>query len=65
MNQTYTNKEAMAKLDLTSRSAFYHIKRRFPHAFVVVNESTEKSNVTLYDKQALDKFVEMGKSWKR
>jgi hypothetical protein len=65
MNQTYTNKEAMAKLDLTSRSAFYHIKRRFPHAFVVVNERTEKSSVTLYDKQALDKFVEMGKSWKR
>jgi len=64
MNQNYTNKQAMAKLDLTSRSAFYHVKRKFPQAFVVVNQSPESSNVTLYDKQALDKFVEMGKSLK-
>ena len=64
MNQNYTNKQAMTKLDLTSRSAFYHMKRKFPHAFVVVDGSTENSKVTLYDRQALDKFVEMGKSLK-
>lgn len=64
MNQNYTNKQAMAKLDLTSRSAFYHMKRKFPQAFVVVNQSTESGNVTLYDKRALDKFVETGKSLK-
>jgi hypothetical protein len=63
MNQNYTNKQAMAKLDLTSRSAFYHMKRKFPHAFVVV-QSAESGNVTLYDKQALDKFVETVKSLK-
>ena len=64
MNQNYTNKQAMAKLDLTSRSAFYHMKRKFPQAFVVVNQSTENGKVTLYDRQALDKFLEMGKSLK-
>lgn len=64
MNQSYTNKQAMAKLDLTSRSAFYHVKRKFPHAFVVVNESTESSNITRYDKHLLDKFVEIVKSSK-
>ena len=64
MNQNYTNKQAMTKLDLTSRSAFYHMKRKFPQAFVVVEQSTENSKVTLYDRQALDKFVEMGKSLK-
>jgi hypothetical protein len=64
MNQNYTNKQAMAKLDLTSRSAFYHMKRKFPQAFVVVDQSTENSKVTLYDRQTLDKFVEMGKSLK-
>ena len=64
MNQNYTNKQAMAKLDLTSRSAFYHMKRKFPEAFVVMNKSAESGNVTLYDKQALDKFVETGKSVK-
>ena len=64
MNQNYTNKQAMAKLDLTSRSAFYHMKRKFPDAFIVMNQNTEKGNVTLYDKQALDKFVETAKSSK-
>jgi hypothetical protein len=57
MDQNYTSKQAMAMLDLISRSAFYHMKRKFPDAFIVVNQSTEKSNVTMYDKQALDKFV--------
>jgi len=65
MNQNYTNKQAMAKLDLTSRSAFYHMKRKFPHAFVVVDQSTESGNVTLYDKQALDKFVEIANPLKK
>ena len=64
MNQNYTNKQAMAKLDLTSRSVFYHLKRKFPEAFVVINKSPESGNITLYDKQALDKFVETGKSVK-
>lgn len=64
MNQNYTNKQAMAKLDLTSRSAFYHMKRKFPEAFVVIKKSPEGGNATLYDKQALDKFVETGKSVK-
>jgi hypothetical protein len=64
MNQNYTNNQAMAKLDLTSRSAFYHMKRKFPHAFVVVHQRIGSGNVTLYDKQALDKFVEMAKSSK-
>jgi hypothetical protein len=48
----------MAKLDLTSRSAFYHMKRKFPDAFVVVNPSTEKGNVAQYDKKAFDKFLQ-------
>ena len=64
MNQNYTNKQAMAKLEITSRSAFYHMKRKFPLAFVVVDQSTENRKVTLYDRQALDKFVAMGKSLK-
>jgi hypothetical protein len=62
MNQSYTNKQAMDKLDLKSRSAFYHFKRKFPHAFVVVNQRTTSGDGTLYDKQALDKFLEGFKS---
>jgi hypothetical protein len=61
MNQSYSNKEAMAKLSLTSRSAFYHFKRKFPHAFVVVEQRTISGDGTRYDKQALDKFLEIFK----
>ena len=59
MNQGYTNKQAMDKLNLTSRSAFYHLKRKYPHAFVVVKQRTTSGDGTLYNKQALDKFVEV------
>jgi hypothetical protein len=52
----------MAKLDLTSRSAFYYFKRKYPHAFVVVNPHTTSGDGTQYDKQALDKFLEVFKS---
>ena len=64
MNQSYTNKQAMVKLDITSRSAFYHFKRKYPHAFVVVDQHTISGDGTRYDKQALDKFLEVLKSLK-
>jgi hypothetical protein len=65
MNQTYTNKEAMAKLDLISRSAFYHMKRKYPHAFIIVQQSAESGVATRYDRPALDKFVEVVKTLKQ
>ena len=64
MNPGYTNKQAMDKLNITRRSAFYHFKRKYPHAFVVVNQRTISGDGTLYDKQALDKFLEVFKSLK-
>ena len=64
MNPSYTNKQAMDKLNLTSRSAFYHLKRKYPHAFVVVDQRTISGDGTRYDKQALDKFLEVFKSLK-
>lgn len=64
MNQGYTNKQAMDKLNLTSRSAFFHFKRKYPHAFVIVNQRTTSGEGTLYDKQVLDKFLGVFKSLK-
>ena len=64
MNPSYTNKQAMDKLNLTSRSAFYYLKRKYPHAFVVVDQRTISGDGTRYDKQALDKFLEVFKSLK-
>jgi hypothetical protein len=57
--ETYTNNQAMDKLGLTSRVAFYHLKRTCPQAFLVVYKGTDSGDVTMYDEQALDKFVEM------
>jgi len=57
--ETYTNQQAMDKLGLTSRAAFYHLKRTYPKGFIVVRRGTDSDHVTRYDKQALDKFVEI------
>jgi hypothetical protein len=56
---TYTSKQAMEKLGLTSRSAFYHLKRSCPKAFIVVEPGAEGDKVTRYEKQALDHFAEI------
>lgn len=55
---TYTNKQVMDKLHLTSRSVFRHLKRKYPQAFLVMHEARDPKYPILYDKQALDKFVE-------
>jgi hypothetical protein len=55
---TYSNKQAMDKLHLTSRSVFRHLKRKYPQVFLVVHKERDPKFPILYDKQALDKFVE-------
>jgi hypothetical protein len=59
MNQTYTRKQATDKLGLTSRSTFNDLKAKYPHAFIVVRQGTDRGNPTLYDKQVLDKFAQI------
>ncbi len=59
MNQTYTLKQAMDMLGVTSHLAFHHLKTKHPHAFVIVNRRSGRNDVTLYDKQVLDKFAQM------
>jgi hypothetical protein len=55
---SYTNKQAMNKLHLTSRSVFRQLKRKYPQAFLVMHEERDPKYPILYDKRALDKFVE-------
>lgn len=59
MNETYTHKQAMAKLRLESVAAFHNLKKKYPNAFIIVSKSAASNRVTLYDKQALDKFIEI------
>jgi hypothetical protein len=54
---SYTSKEAMDKLHLTSRSVFRHLKRKYPQAFLVRQEERVPTYPVLYDKQALDRFI--------
>ena len=65
MNQTYTLKQAMNKLRLTSRAAFHHVMTKHPHAFVIVHRRNSRNDATLYDKRVLDKFAEMREYFKR
>jgi hypothetical protein len=55
---TYTRHEAMKALGITSNNAFHSLRRTYPQAFVVIHQGTGKGDVTLYDKQSLDKFVQ-------
>ena len=55
---TYTSKQAMDKLHLTSRSVFRHLKRKYPQAFLVMRGERDPRYPILYEKQALDRFIE-------
>lgn len=58
MNQdTYTTTEAMKALGLTARSAFHHLRHKYPQAFVVVQSGAGRSHETTYDKSELDGFI--------
>jgi hypothetical protein len=61
---TYTRHEAMTVLGITSSNAFHSLRRNHPQAFVVVHQGTGKGDVTLYDKEALDKFAQWRKEYK-
>lgn len=54
---SYTRVEAMDALGISSPNAFYHLRRTYPQAFVIVHQGTGKGDVTLYNKDALDKFI--------
>ena len=56
MNETYTHKQVMEKLRLVSVGAFHNFKKKYPNALILVHRGKDK---TLYDKQALDKFIEL------
>jgi hypothetical protein len=54
---TYTREQAMTALGISSPSAFHHLRRKYPSAFVVVKPGNGRGNHTLYDKAALDGFI--------
>jgi hypothetical protein len=61
---TYTRSEAMTALGITSPTAFHHLRKKYPQAFVVTHKGTGKNNPTLYDKNAIDKFIQWRNQYK-
>jgi hypothetical protein len=47
----------MAALGIASPSAFHHLRKKYPQAFVVIKQGYGRGNQTLYDKKALDEFI--------
>jgi hypothetical protein len=62
---TYTRTQAMAALGITTSSTFHHLRHKYPQAFVVIQPGYGRGNPTLYDKPAIDKFIEWRNQYKR
>jgi hypothetical protein len=63
MNEFYTLKQAMERLGVKSMNAFFRMERKYPEAFVVVQQSSHKGRFESrkhihYDKAALDRFAD-------
>lgn len=61
MSETYTRKQAMERLGIWSTNSFLFLQRKYPEAFVVVNQGTAAEKNPLYDKATLDNFAERRK----
>jgi hypothetical protein len=57
MNQTYTREQVMQRLGIKSMSDFRRFERKYPQVFMNVNLGVHRDTQRLYDKTALDNFV--------
>jgi hypothetical protein len=62
---TYTRNEAMQKLGITSRSAFHSLRRRYPQAFIIIVQGSDPAKPTLYDQNAIDRFVQWRDAYRK
>ena len=60
MNLTYTREQAMQRLGIKSMSDFRRFERKYPQVFMNVNLGVHRDTQRLYDKTALDNFVNTG-----
>jgi hypothetical protein len=61
---TYTRSQAMTALGIKSPSTFHHLRRKYPQAFVIIKQGYGRSSLTLYDRQALDNFIQWRNQYK-
>jgi hypothetical protein len=65
MKEYYLLKEAMERLGLKSINAFRQLERKYPEAFVDVNQGKDKGKKPRYDRAALDRFIERREYFKQ
>ena len=57
MSETYTRKQAMERLGIWSTNSFLFLQRKYPDAFVIVNQGLAADKHPLYDKDTIDNFA--------
>ena len=65
MSETYTRKKAMERLGIFSINSFLFLQRKYPDAFVIVNQGTAADKNPRYDKATLDNFAERREYFKQ
>ena len=57
MDDNYSRKQAMERLGLRSINSFLFMERKYPEAFVIVNQVPAGDKQARYDKAKLDNFA--------
>ena len=57
MDDHYSRKQAMERLGLGSTNSFLFLERKYPEAFVIVNQVASGDRHARYDKATLDNFA--------
>lgn len=57
MDDNYSRKQAMERLGLRSINSFLFLERKYPEAFVIVNQVAAGDKKARYDKATLDNFA--------
>jgi hypothetical protein len=65
MDDNYNRKQAMERLGLSSTNSFLFMERKYPEAFVMVNQVAAGDKHARYDKATLDNFAKKREYFKQ
>lgn len=65
MDDNYSRKQAMERLGLSSTNSFLFLQRKYPEAFVIVNQVAAGDKKARYDKATLDNFAKKREYFKQ
>ena len=65
MDDSYSRTQAMERLGLRSTNSFLFLERKYPDAFVIVNQVAAGDRHARYDKATLDNFAKKREYFKQ